>query len=104
MTIGQTVYARLHTKSGGVWRSVDHTYVVGASASAAAVITYPANGASGANLTQPIQWTTIQSVQAYYLYVGTSLGAKDLVNTGEIQQTSYLPTNLPLNQTLYARI
>src|SRR5204863_10075148 len=69
-----------------------------------ATVTYPANGAVNVDVLQPIQWTTIQNVQAYYLYVGTSLGAKDLVNTGETPQTSYLAGDLPSGQTLYARI
>src|SRR5437660_711084 len=72
--------------------------------SSTAVILYPTNGAVNADLSQPIQWTSVANVQAYYLYVGTTLGAKDLVNTGEILQTSYLVTQLPAGQTVYARI
>ena len=66
---------------------------------------YPANGAVNVDLSQPIQWTSVANVQAYYLYVGTTVGAKDLVNTGEIQGTSYLVTKaLPAGQTIYARV
>jgi multidrug efflux system membrane fusion protein len=42
-----------------------------------------ANGAVNVDVLQPIQWTAIQNVQAYYLYVGTSLGAKDLVKAAQ---------------------
>src|SRR5713101_3979978 len=69
-----------------------------------ASLTYPANGAVNANMSQPITWTTVANVQAYYLYVGTTAGAKDLVNTGAIQSTSYLASGLPGGQTLYARV
>src|SRR2546426_8962948 len=69
-----------------------------------ATLLYPTNGAVNADLSQPIQWTSVANVQAYYLYVGTTPGAKDLVNTGEILQTSYLVKQLPAEQTVYARI
>ena len=68
------------------------------------MILYPTNGAVNADLSQPIQWTSVAHVQAYYLYVGTTRGAKDLVDTGEILQTSYLAAQLPAGQTVYARM
>ena len=54
-------------------------------------------------MTLPIQWTSVPSAQAYYLYVGSTVGAKDLVDSREIQQTSRL-VSLPGGQTVYARI
>src|SRR5205809_1063647 len=72
--------------------------------STTATILYPTNGAVNADLSQPIQWTSVANVQAYYLYIGTTRGAKDLVNTGEILQTSYLAAQLPAGQTVYARL
>src|SRR5206468_2202408 len=102
LPVNQPLHARLHTKVGGVWRYTDSTFIL---PSPAAAITYRANGATNADLTQSIQWTTVVNVQAYYLYVGTTVGARNLVSTGEIQQTSYLVTRtLPANQTLYARV
>jgi hypothetical protein len=38
------------------------------------------------------------------VYVGSSPGAKDLLNTGELHVTSYLATRLPTGQLLYARL
>ena len=39
------------------------------------------------------------------MHVGSTPGAKDLVDSGEIQQTAYLaPLNVPSNSTLYARM
>src|SRR4051794_19857048 len=66
--------------------------------SSTAVLTYPANTASNVDMTRPMQWTSVANVQAYYLYVGTTVSAKDVVDTGEIQQTSYLASNLPPGQ------
>src|SRR5436190_865517 len=99
---GQTLYVRLWTCVADVWRYADSTFV--AAPVLKATITYPASGAVNADLTRPIQWTSVPSVQAYYLYVGSAPGGKDLVSTGEIQKTSYLPPNLPHSQTLYSRI
>jgi hypothetical protein len=55
-------------------------------------------------MTLPIQWTTVAGAQAYQLYLGSTLGAKDLVDTSQIQQTSYLATSLPRGQTVRARL
>ena len=98
----QTLCARLWTKVAGVWRFTDSTFSV---TPLVATLTYPTNGATNIDVTLPLRWTTIADAQVYYLYVGSTPGAKDLVNTGEIQQTSYLVrTALPANQTLYARL
>jgi hypothetical protein len=92
-------------KVGGVWRYRDSTFKAATAAPPVATLTFPANGATDVDRTLPFQWTTVAGVQAYYLYVGSVPGARDLVNTGEIQQTSYLVrTTLPSNQTLYVRL
>jgi hypothetical protein len=96
---GQTVYARVWTKVGGVWRFSDSSF-----GSFVSVLTSPADGSTSADLSQAFQWTSVQGAQAYYLYVGTTVGAKDLVNTGEMQQTSYPARNLPNGRMLYARL
>src|SRR5206468_708945 len=57
------------------------------------------------NLALPIQWTSVPGAQAYYLYIGSTSGAKDLVNSGEIQQTSYVVSApMPATQTVYVRV
>jgi hypothetical protein len=103
LPLGQTLYARMWTKVGGVWRFTDHTFSAAAVGSQTAEMVTPASG-STVEPTLTIQWTTVANAQAYYLYVGTSQGANDVVNTGEVQQTSYTPATLPENQQLYARI
>jgi hypothetical protein len=56
------------------------------------------------NAAFPLRWTSAANAEVYYLYVGTSPGAKNLVDSGEITRTEYVATNLPFNQTLYATI
>jgi hypothetical protein len=108
----QTLYARIWAKVSGVWRYTDSTFSAAPfhgddhePGELTGTITYPANGAIDADMTQLIRWTSVAHAQAYYLYIGSTVGAKDLVNTGEIQRTSYrVTTTLPAHQTLYARI
>src|SRR5262249_47928174 len=69
-----------------------------------ATFTYPNANAQNVDTGKAFSWTTVPGALAYYLYVGTSQGAKDLVNTGEIPQTSYTVPPLPTGVTLWARI
>ena len=100
----QTVFARIWTEVGGIWRSSDSSFTTAAAVPLVATLTSPVNGATSVNMTSPMQWTTVAGAQAYELYLGSTLGAKDLVDTGQIQQTSYLATSVPGNQTVFARI
>jgi len=101
LPINQPVYARVWTKIAGIWRYTDSTFK---GAPLTTSIVYPVNGATGADLGLPVRWTAVPNAQAYYLYLGTTPGGNDLVNTGATQQTSYALTNVPFNRTLYARI
>jgi hypothetical protein len=99
----QTVYARIYVLLAGVWsHGTDISFA--AAAPPAPSFTAPTNGAVNVSLAQPISWTTVANAQAYYLYVGTTVGSNDLVNSGEIQQASYAVPTLPSNQVVYARI
>jgi hypothetical protein len=104
LPLGQTLYARMWTKAAGAWRYVDTTFTAGATRTPAATLVYPVNGEPAADPAQAFRWTKIPNAQSYYLYVGTSIGAKDLVNTGEIQATSFPAPALPMQQLLYARL
>src|SRR6185436_4484983 len=70
----------------------------------AAIIFSPANGATSVHTTSPFQWLAVSGAQSYALTVGTTPGGSDLVNTGEITQTSWVVSNLPASRLLYARI
>src|SRR4051794_14561836 len=60
-----------------------------------ASFTYPLNGASSVDTSKAFSWTSVSGAQAYYLYVGTSQGAQDLVDSAEAQSTSYQVPPLP---------
>ena len=50
-----------------------------------ATVISPANGATGVNpILGVIQWTAMPNAQKYYIYVGSTLGAKDLIDSQEI--------------------
>lgn len=51
-----------------------------------------------------ITWSEAPSASAYYLYIGTSPGAKDLYQSGETKVTSVTLKNLPVNRTLHLRL
>jgi hypothetical protein len=97
----RTLYPRLWTKRNNLWQYVDTTLTTTA---AVARLTAPAAGAQSVPTTTTFQWTSVPGAQAYYLYVGTTAGANDVVNSGETQQTGYAASNLPAAQTLHARM
>src|SRR3954463_427681 len=68
----------------------------------ASALTAPADGSNWTGFT--FQWTTVVGADCYYLYVGTTVGAKDVVNTGEVQVTSRTVPTLPLGVPLFARM
>src|SRR5207302_10744564 len=49
-------------------------------------------------------WSSVPGAQSYYLYVGTTQGAKDLVDSYGLLTTSYQVPPLPIGQTVWARI
>ena len=81
-----------------------HTIMVLDPAPLVAQFISPVNGATGVDTSKPIEWTAVADAQAYYLYIGTSRGATDLVNSGELQGTSYQVNGVPAGQLLYARL
>jgi hypothetical protein len=99
-----TLYLRLWVKLDGRWRYIDRTVIATNTATQLAQFLYPANGATNMNVDQAITWSTALNAQKYYLYIGSTPGAKDLVNSGEMTGTSYLAQSLPSGVTLYARL
>src|SRR5689334_20135638 len=67
-------------------------------------LTYPTNGAIDVATGQTFQWQPVGGAQTYYLYVGTTLGAKDVINTGELPGLQWVAPSLPDSQLLYARL
>lgn len=96
----RTLYATLHTKAGGVWRQSIRSFQI----APLATIRERTDPSSEMDTRRPLQWTEVQGAEAYYLYVGTTRGAKDLVNTGEIHATQYSIDRLPAGTTVHVRL
>jgi hypothetical protein len=91
-------YVSLYTKIGGSWLSTTSSFFVGESK---AKITWPADGASNVDPMRPITWTRVPNAQAYYLYVGTQPGLKDVYDSGETQLTSISPERITEDGTYF---
>lgn len=103
---GVTVYARLWTKFSSGWKYTDRAFIAAAAIPGApAVLQSPATGtqAPGA-VPVTFSWTASSGALAYYLYVGTTAGAKDIVDTGETPLLSAKALSLPPLRTLYTRL
>jgi hypothetical protein len=103
---GTTLYARMWTKAGGVWRYVDSTFTAAPPPPppTAATFVYPSDGATNVDLRRAAEWTSVAGAEAYYLYVGTAPGLKDLIDSGETQSTTRSMAGLPGGQMAYARL
>lgn len=101
---GRLLHARMWTKVGGVWHFRDSSFTTEPLPALFPTLIAPANGATGVANPVRFHWTPVPNADRYYLYVGTSTGAKDVVNTGEIQVTSLTIGTLPPNQRLSVRI
>ena len=102
----QTLYARIWTRTPAGWALYQDITFAAASTTAQgkATFIYPVNGQQNVNTSTPFQWTAAPGGLGYQLYVGTSAGTSNLVNSGALQTTSYHVPALPANQTLYARV
>ena len=96
-TNGSTIYARLWTVfNGTTYLYNDYTYTE-ASVAAAATITTPVPGSALTAASTTFIWNAGPSgTTGYYLWVGTSAGALNLVNIGPLSGTS-ATVNLPTN-------
>src|SRR5688572_22034571 len=97
---GQRLYARIYTKIQGGWYSNDVFF----DSAGASLLLYPRAGAGDVSARELFRWSAVKDAQAYYLYVGTAPGAKDVVNTGEIMDTSFPVTGLQPGRTYYAKL
>ena len=65
-----------------MWRSSD---IVFSTSPLRATLITPADGSTGfIAATMPFTWTSVPIAEKYYLYVGTSVGAKDLIDSQEL--------------------
>src|SRR5205807_1567945 len=92
---GQTLWARIYTKlNNNLNQFADISFTA---APGQAAFSYPTNGATNVDTTQPFAWTTATGAQGYYLTVGTTQGGYDLINSGTLPstQSTYLGPALP---------
>jgi hypothetical protein len=89
-------YVRVWTKLGGQWTNnySDTTFTTG---TGIAQLLTPANGATNVDPHLPVRftWTSVPTAQDYELYVGTTLGANNIVNSGPTLLTSWQATMRP---------
>lgn len=79
----------------------------GSNANDASTLYQPANGQVIVQSATPFRWNAVSGAVAYYLWVGTSPGTKDVINSGELA-ASQLALNsvtlLPRETPLFARL
>jgi hypothetical protein len=69
------------------------------------VITYPPSGSTLAGSTVTFSWTPAVGSTSYYVHLGTTPGASDLVNATASSATSYTATGIPvLGNTVYLTV
>jgi hypothetical protein len=98
---GETIYARLSTNIRGQW---EHRTTTLRLAGAALVAPAAAGGAVAAETVQQLTWTTISNADAYRVYVGTAPGAQDLLDSGELRETSTAVKALPGGRRIFVTV
>ena len=102
-TSGATISVQLETHIGGTVVENNNTYTE--FAQSAGVITSPSPGSTLTGASTTFTWTAgAGGVTGYYLHIGTSSGAGNLVNIGPLSGTSATVT-LPTNgATIYVQL
>ena len=105
--VAKTFALRLFSRIGGGWVFDDFAYEALGVGSSKAQMATPASGATLSSGTEPFMWIAGSGATAYWLYVGDSLGAGDLYNSGSLA-TSVLtgtPVGLPTDgRRIYVRL
>jgi hypothetical protein len=101
-TNGESIYVRLFTSFNGVLAYNDNIYT----AANAATMTTPTAGSTLPGPSVKFTWTPATGgVSGYYVWVGTSAGTKNLVDSGEVTGTSWTYGSMPTNgETIYVRL
>lgn len=95
-------YARLYTSKFGTWRSSESVFTTGAPI--LPFLTYPLDGASNVDTARAFEWTTTPLTGRYRLQIGTTFGADDLHDSGEIAVLRRFAGSLPVGTPLYGRL
>ena len=107
-TDGSTLHVRLWYQAGGVWLFRDDTYTAATGGtSSLPTLTSPTPGTTLAGDTETFVWAANGTgVTGWWLYVGTSVGASNLHDSGSLgTATSHTVTGLPTDgSTLHVRL
>jgi hypothetical protein len=100
---GVTVYARLLSESGGVWRHTDYTYK---EAGTPAILASPAASTTFPGSTVTFKWNAGFGVTDYELLLGTNgAGTSGVYSSGPITGTSATVTTVPTSGgTIYVTL
>lgn len=103
-TNGGPLYVRLYSLINGVNQYNNYAYTQATQAKA--MITSPANGSTLAGSTVTFTWDGAVGATSYYLWIGTTEGARDLKNVSlQPGVTSYVASGLPTDgKPLYVRL
>jgi hypothetical protein len=97
---GETIYVRLWTNFGNVWKYNDYTFA----AASSATLTSPAQGATFTGRSQIFAWSPVAGATNYALCLGTGVGSCNLFGKATTDATltaNYLPVD---GETIYARL
>src|SRR5262249_54407197 len=75
-------FIRLFTEKNSQWYFSDSAFTTG---TAIAQMIYPADRAANIDPALPFQWSSDPRALAYYIDVGTTPGADDIYDSGEVQ-------------------
>jgi FtsP/CotA-like multicopper oxidase with cupredoxin domain len=101
---GSTVYVRLWSQFGTTWYSRDYTYTASGTPVALATMTTPVYPSTLAGVSQTFTWTAGSATQTQ-LWVGSSLGARNIGATAPGTVTSATITGLPADGSIiYVRL
>ena len=108
-TNGKTVYVRLQWVMNGIVYSSDYTYTASSSGTpttpVAAQIVTPANGSVIKDGSATFTWNAGTAVTGYQLWVGTTLGSRNLYSSPITTNLSAVVSGLPTDGTrVYARL
>jgi hypothetical protein len=104
----EVLYATLFTKLNGGWNFYQSMTLNVRSSTG--TFTSPLNGQHVSATSTPFTWTTVSSVQGFYLVVGTTPGSANLLNSGVLPGAPqyfpavHLPTGAPLYATLFTKV
>ncbi len=98
---GVTLYARLWTFVGERAAHTDSSFTV---ADNAVDWIYPEPGARDVGVNRPFEWQAVPFASRYYLQIGTSPGAGDLLSRDCGAETGALVPRLPEGPVLHARV